>query len=120
MTIKQTLGAAAVALMSIAAAPTTQKAFPTAEGFGRFAQGGRGGAVLFVDNLNDAGPGSLRAACEAKGPRTVIFRVSGTIQLERGLMVKEPFITIAGQTAPGEGICLANYELYIAADDAIV
>jgi pectate lyase len=105
---------------AMAAAPTTQKAFPTAEGFGQFAKGGRGGAVLFVDNLNDAGPGSLRAACEAKGPRTVVFRVSGTIQLEKGLVIREPFITIAGQTAPGDGICLANYELYVRTNDAIV
>ncbi len=107
-------------LAATAAPPTTQKAFPTAEGFGRFAQGGRGGAVLFVDNLNDAGPGSLRAAVEAKGPRTVVFRVSGTIHLEKGLIIREPYITIAGQTAPGDGICLANYELYVAANDAIV
>ena len=111
--------AAAPAIVG-AAAPSKQKAFPTAEGFGRFAQGGRGGAVLFVDNLNDAGPGSLRAACEAKGPRTVVFRVSGTIQLEKGLVIREPFITIAGQTAPGDGICLANYELYVKTNDAIV
>src|SRR5689334_21542286 len=103
--------AAAPAIVG-AAAPSTQKAFPTAEGFGQYAQGGRGGAVLFVDNLNDPGPGSLRAAVEAKGPRTVIFRVAGTIQLKTKLVVREPFITIAGQTAPGDGICLANYEFY--------
>jgi pectate lyase len=76
--------------------------------------------VLFVDNLSDSGPGSLRAAVEAKGPRTVIFRVSGTIQLEKQLLIKQPFITIAGQTAPGDGICLANYEFYVATHDAIV
>jgi len=103
-----------------AAAPSTQKAFPTAEGFGQYAQGGRGGAVLFVENLNDTGPGSLRAAVEAKGPRTIVFSVSGTIQLEKGLRVREPFVTIAGQTAPGDGICLANYELYVSASDAVV
>jgi pectate lyase len=112
--------ALALAPFAWAAAPTTQKAFPTAEGFGAYARGGRGGAVLFVDNLNDAGPGSLRAAVEAKGPRTVVFRVSGTIQLQKGLVIREPFITIAGQTAPGDGICLANYELYVATDHAIV
>lgn len=80
-------------------------AFPGAEGFGRYAKGGRGGKVLSVTNLNDSGPGSLRAAIETKGPRTVIFRVSGLIET-KGLAVREPYITIAGQTAPGDGICI--------------
>jgi pectate lyase len=100
--------------------PARQKAFPTAEGFGQFAQGGRGGAVLFVENLNDNGPGSLRAAVSAKGPRTIVFRVSGTIELAKPLVVTEPFVTIAGQTAPGDGVCLANYEFYLRAHNAIV
>ncbi len=95
-------------------------AFPGAEGFGSTTPGGRGGRVIFVTNLNDAGPGSLRAACEAEGPRIVIFRVSGLIALAEPLVIKNPYITIAGQTAPGDGICLRNYTFVIATHDVVV
>lgn len=97
-----------------------QLAFPTAEGYGKFAKGGRGGVVIEVTNLNNSGKGSLRAAVEASEPRTVIFRVSGNIELESPISIKNPFITIAGQTAPGDGICLKNHPLNIGADHVIV
>jgi len=95
-------------------------AFPGAQGFGANTPGGRGGRVIFVTNLNDSGPGSLRAACDADGPRTVIFRVSGLISLASPITVKNPFLTIAGQTAPGDGICLRNFTFNIATHDVVV
>ena len=84
-------------------------AFPGAEGFGAMASGGRGGVVLQVTNLNDSGPGSLRAAILASGPRIVVFRVGGTIELLTRIDISNPDITIAGQTAPGGGITLKNH-----------
>ncbi len=84
-------------------------AFPGAEGWGRFAIGGRAGKVYTVTNLNDHGPGSLREAVVADGPRTVVFNVGGVIALESKLVFHNPYLTIAGQTAPGKGICIRNY-----------
>jgi len=89
-----------------ASVPSELVAFPGAEGFGSTAVGGRGGRVIEVTNLNDSGPGSLRAAIGADEKRIVIFRVAGTIELESTLVISDPFITIAGQTAPGEGITM--------------
>ena len=85
-----------------------QRAFPTAEGFGAGAVGGRGGAVVYVTNTKDAGPGSLRDCIERQGPRNCVFRTGGTITLSRPLIVRFPFLTIAGETAPGGGIAIRN------------
>jgi pectate lyase len=82
------------------------KAFPGAEGFGTDTPGGRGGTVCKVVNLNDSGPGSLRSCVEATGPRYVVFEVGGTISLNNRITASSPFLTIAGQTAPGDGITL--------------
>ena len=89
-------------------------AFPGAEGGGMFTFGGRGGKVITVTNLNDSGPGSFREA------RIIVFNVSGIIKLESPIIVRAPYVTIAGQTAPGDGVCIAGESFWVNTHDVIV
>ncbi len=95
-------------------------AFPGAEGFGKYASGGRGGKLLIVTNLNDDGPGSLREAVKKKGARTIVFSVAGNIELKSPLNIRNDSITIAGQSAPGQGICISNYPVTLQANNVII
>lgn len=108
---------AVACLHQAAAAPSP--AFPGAEGFGAASSGGRGGRVYFVTNLGDDGPGSLRDAV-SQSDRMVLFRVSGTITLVSKLKIAKSNITIAGQTAPGGGVCLRGKELAISGENVVV
>ena len=94
--------------------------FPGAEGGGMFSFGGRGGKVITVTNLNDRGPGSFREACETGGARIVVFNVSGIIRLKTPIIVRAPYITIAGQTAPGDGVCIAGESFWVNTHDVVV
>jgi hypothetical protein len=95
-------------------------AFPGAEGGGKYSFGGRGGKVIVVTNLNDDGPGSLRWACEQGGARIIVFNVAGIIRLKTPLIIRAPYITIAGQTAPGDGVCIAGESVWINTHDVII
>jgi len=109
-----------VLLLPVSLQARNLASFPGAEGFGTHTPGGRDGRVLFVTSLADTGPGTLRDACLREEPRIIVFAVGGTIDLESDISVREPFCTIAGQTAPGGGICLRAFGLNIFAHDVVV
>lgn len=101
--------ASAISVRAEPPAPPQRPAFPGAEGFGRMAQGGRGGRIMAVTTLADAGPGSLRACIDAVGPRVCVFRVGGIIRYTTMRPdIRNPYITIAGETAPGGGILITH------------
>ena len=95
-------------------------AFPGAEGAGKFSFGGRGGKVYVVTSLADSGPGTFREACEAAGPRIVLFNVAGIIHLQKPVNIKAPYLTIDGHTAPGDGVCIAGESTLVDTHDVVI
>ncbi|HXT12168.1 MAG TPA: polysaccharide lyase [Candidatus Angelobacter sp.] len=95
-------------------------AFPGAEGAGKFSFGGRGGKVYVVTSLADSGPGTFRQACEAAGPRIVVFNVAGIIHLKEPVNIEAPYITIDGHTAPGDGVCIAGESTLVDTHDVVI
>lgn len=95
-------------------------AFIGAEGGGKYSFGGRGGKVYVVTSLADSGPGTLREACEAAGPRIVVFNVAGIIHLQKPIYLEAPYITIDGHTAPGDGVCVADNGIVDNAQDVVI
>ncbi|MDR2840549.1 MAG: polysaccharide lyase [Paludibacter sp.] len=95
-------------------------AFPGAQGGGAYTFGGRGGKVLIVTNLNDSGEGSFRWACEQGGARIIVFNVAGIIRLTSPVIIRAPYLTIAGQTAPGDGICIAGETVWCNTHDVVI
>jgi hypothetical protein len=121
--------AAAVALLAAlgvraVAAPEDSRpkvpAFPGAEGAGAATPGGRGGRVFVVTSRDDRGPGTFREAVEAEGPRVVVFGVAGLITLETPVEVNHPYLTLAGQTAPGAGVCIRGQSVHINTHDVVI
>lgn len=99
---------------------STIPAFPGAEGGGMYTPGGRGGKVIVVTSLEDSGPGTFREACETGGARVIVFNVSGIIRLKAPINVRAPYLTIAGQTAPGDGICVTGHSFLIDTHDIVI
>ena len=95
-------------------------AFPGAWGGGMYSFGGRGGKVFVVTNLNDRGPGSFREACESGGPRTIVFNVAGLIRISAPISIRAPYVTIAGNTAPGDGVCIAGNTVELNTHDVVL
>ena len=95
-------------------------AFPGAEGGGKYSFGGRGGKVLVVTSLEDRGPGTFREACETGGARIIVFNVAGNIRLKTPIIVNAPYLTIAGQTAPGDGVVISGESFWVNTHDVVV